>query len=159
MKQIKWIVGLLALGVVVCFIAIGTYAWWLNSAPPGERRSLVRPTGASAGSSHPVVVELSPELAATGLTCKLAGVGEELESILFLQTEKAHVGVELTTALAPVNGNSIWYALYDKDHRRVGEGPLALQSSLGAQQSCVVTINDVRTKEAWRVLIYRQAAK
>jgi hypothetical protein len=155
MKRLLWIVILLGIALVIA--TVGLHGWWLYSAPVAEHRSIVWPGGTASSASHTIRVELAQDLAATGATCGFQGAGEEVDQILFLRTEKALVQVKLTAAAQPLDGAGLCYALYDRDGQLLGYGRLPLDQPLAAQESKTVAIHDARTRDAWRIVLYRAA--
>jgi len=156
MKRLIIIGVILVIAVVAA--TIGLHAWWLHNAPPEERRSFVW-SGSFASSAGPIKVDLVPDLADAGVTCEYVSTRSESYGRGFLRVEKRSVELNLATGQRPLAGTVLKYELFDKNSHSLGFGRILLDQPLGARESRTITLADVRTTDAWHIIISREGAK
>jgi hypothetical protein len=152
MKKLK--IALFALMIALALV-LGFNAWWLNSAPPEERRNLVWPGASTRGSAGPLKVDLSEDLTADGAACMYLGTRVEVRNILFYSVDKSSVDVKLVTGQMPLKKSALTYSLFEKDGKLIGDGHLSMAADMGPQETQTAIIRDARTIEALRIVIER----
>jgi hypothetical protein len=153
-KRLRWVVILS--GIALLCAGVLYPIWWLNSGAEGEQRTLAWPSSGAKGSLGPIAIDLSPDLAANGVSCEYLGISFDHRQRLFFRSEMISVELKLSTGTAPLGEKSFRYALIDQDGNSISFGTFQLEQSLGANESTKVTIRDLGLTETKRIAIRRR---
>jgi hypothetical protein len=113
------------------------------------------PSSNTKASLGPVVIDLSPDLAASGVSCEYLGMSIDHRQKLFFRSDIISVELKLSTGKALIVGKSLQFALFDNNGGCISSGTCQLDQSLEANESTKMTIRDLGLREAKRIAIYR----